>query len=294
MAELEEVVQDFGNNVVSAVKKKPFVIAAVGVGCLGLYVAWKKSQETATDSTAYEAIGYGGYHTVMGGGEAAADSAYYEQVLSENAAYYDSLIGELDSSYSTQLNEVSGQLSKLESRATEAEETNALYRSKIEYDSVISQMKANSELYNVLSGSENAATRKALHAENVALAESIGLTFDDSTGNYRTSDGSIAYTTAKQQAAYTSGTSSKPNTTTSPTAPSGSFQNNKTYNDSVTASVLKATQASSKGYDASIDYSIAIANAKASGADTKTINALQTARQAKIDDMYGGVDPSKK
>ena len=47
-----------------------------------------------------------------------------------------------------------------------------------------------------------------------------------------------------------------------------------------------------KYYDPNKDYSAAIEQAKASGASQATINQLQQERQNKIDDKYGGKEPT--
>jgi len=54
-----------------------------------------------------------------------------------------------------------------------------------------------------------------------------------------------------------------------------------------------AATVSSNTYDKNTDYSLAIVNARNSGASQSTINALNNARDAKIDAVYGGKDPGK-
>lgn len=51
---------------------------------------------------------------------------------------------------------------------------------------------------------------------------------------------------------------------------------------------------SGKGYDRNVDYSLAIKDAEKNGASQATINKLKEQRQNKINDVYGGKDPTKK
>ena len=46
-----------------------------------------------------------------------------------------------------------------------------------------------------------------------------------------------------------------------------------------------------KGYDPNVDYSAAIAQAVKEGAPKSTIDSLTSAREAKINDVYGGKEP---
>ena len=289
MAEITEVFEDFTDNVKKTVKNKPFVLAAGAVALVGLFVWWKKQKTASSGTTAYEAIGYGGYpetsgSLVAGGGGGSDDSALYEQLIYENSAYYEKLLGDMDSTYSTELTDLSERVSLLLTSNEESEQRAATYEASLKREQTISQMRANSELYNVIT---DRATKDALHAENMALAESMGWAFDSTTGNYYDGN-SVVYTTSKQQAGVLG-----LNTNTN-TASSKSYVNNQTYNNQVTNSVLKSTQSSNKGYDPNIDYSLAIKEAQQSGADAATITALQVARQAKIDDVYGGIDPDAK
>lgn len=285
MAEIVEVFEDGAENVKKFVKKNPLIVAGLGVGAIALYVLWVKSKESSADSTAYEAIGYAGYPTVGGGGGSSdsVDDSYYEEIIRENQSQTDSLLESITKEYDAYLSDMETTVGRLETTVITTEQKNAELTDQLKRQNVISQMRANSELYNTIT---DRATKDALHAENLALAESMGWTFDASTGNYFEGN-SVVYTTAKQQAgentAYTGG-----KTTTS----TGTFVNNQTYNNSVVNSVLKATNESSKGYADNVDYSVAITEAKNSGASAETIKALETARQNKINAVYGGKEPN--
>ncbi len=55
-----------------------------------------------------------------------------------------------------------------------------------------------------------------------------------------------------------------------------------------------SSSSSGKGYDRNVDYSLAIKDAEKNGASQATIDKLKEQRQNKINDVYGGVDPTKK
>lgn len=294
MAEMIEVLEDGAENVKKFVKKNPLIVAGVGVGAVALYVLWVKSRQTSADTAGYEAIGYGGYPTVSGGGSgdmgdiygSGSDDSYIDEILRENQATTDSLLTSITQEYDAYFTSFEDTIGRLEERAISSEEKNKELEDQIKRQNVISQMRANSELHNAIS---DRAMKDALHAENMALAETMGWTFDQATGNYFEGN-SVVYTTSKQEAA---------NITKGVGVPakgqaSNKYTNNAEYNKQVTESVLKSTADSGVGYDVNVDYSLAIVKAKESGASQATINALQEARQAKIDAKYGGVDPASK
>lgn len=289
MAEIQEVFEDFSENVKKTVKNKPFIAVAVGVGAVGLFVWWKKQKTTANNAVAYEPIGYGGYPevsgSISGGSGGSDDSALYEQLIYENSSYYEKLLGDMESSYTTEIADLNNRVDALHSSALDSEERAATTAAALKREQTISQMRANSDLYNVIT---DRATKDALHAENQALAAEMGWTFDPTSGNYFEGN-SVVYTTTKQEAGAI-------NFANRPAAgqASNQYTNNAEYNKQVTESVLKSTAGASLGYDPSVDYSLAIVQAKETGASAEQIQALQTARQNKIDSMYGGNDPASK
>ena len=236
MAEITEVFEDFSDNVKKTVKKKPLVAAGIGVGIVALLVWWSK-QKRGSEAVAYEAIGYGGYPEVSGGGSGgftgdmsggSDNSALYEQIIYENSAYYEKLLNDIDTTHTAEIEDLNTRLNTLTTTAQTSEEKAAAYETALQREQVISQMRANSELYNTIT---DRATKDALHAENMALAEMMGWEFNPETGNYFEGN-SVVYTTAKQQAGYdTKYTGGAPVTT-------GTFVNNQTYNESIVKSVL--------------------------------------------------------
>lgn len=247
MAEIEQVFEDFAENTKKAIKSKPFLFAAVGVGVVALYVGWKRNRTAADDSGPYEAIGYAGYPTVGGGGgEYVDDSAYYESLISDYESSisdmkseHSSVIADLTQQYDTSLDELQSNILDLSENQKSTEEALAEQKYQLERERALSQMKANSELYNALSRSENAEERQALHEENLAIAEKYGWKYDPRSGNYF--DGSsVVYTTSAQQAARSgSGAVSTEKKASSGTA---SYENNASYANRVAKSVQKAAR----------------------------------------------------
>ena len=246
MAEIQEVFEDFTENAKKAIKSKPFLVAAVGVGLVALYVGWKRDRTASDDSGPYEAIGYAGYPTVGGGGgEYVDDSAYYESLISDYESSisdiqseHSSVIADLTQQYDTSLDELHSNILDLSEKQKSTEEALAEQKYQRERERALSQMKANSELYNALDKEENAEEREALHAENLAIAEKYGWKYDPRSGNYF--DGSsVVYTTSTQQAArYGSGSVS----TTKKAGPgSVTYENNASYANRVANSVQKAS-----------------------------------------------------
>lgn len=176
MPDIEEVFEDMGDNAKRLFKNKKFWLVALGVAAVALFVGWRKggtSEEEEEEYTGpYEAIGYAGYPTVSGGGGDSADYVYE---------------AELDALYSN--------VNDLSDRLISTEETITEQNRKLQEQIDKSQMQANSELYNAIT---DRATKDALHALNLELAEKHGWEFDKETGNYFDDYGPV-YTTTKQQ-----------------------------------------------------------------------------------------------
>lgn len=248
MAEIQEVFEDFADNAKKAIKSKPFLFVAVGVGVVALYVGWKRNQAESDDSGPYEAIGYAGYPTVGGsGGEYVDDSTYYESLLdeyqtsiSDMQTEHNSAIADLTQQYDTSLDELQSNIRDLSEKHKSTEEALSEQTYQLERERALSQMKANSELYNVLSKPENAAEREALHAENLAIAEKYGWKYDPKSGNYF--DGSsVVYTTSAQQAARARSGSGSVSTEKKASSGTASYENNSRYEKRVAKTVMVNT-----------------------------------------------------
>lgn len=287
MAEIIEVLEDGLDNVKDTAKKKPFLFAAVGVSAVALFVWWQKQNNSPDGSNYYEgsqAIGYAGYPEISSGGSSStSEYDYYaseveriqDEYLSEvdrMASEYDTSIADLEAQYNSTLTDMEktyassmeGMYSDVERLTSEVESIKATSEAQtlaLTRSNDLAQMKANSELANALTGAEHKATRDALHAENLAIAEKYGWDFDERTGNYF-NNGTVLYTTAKQNAQVITGKSNTP--------------------------TQKVT------FDSNVDYQAKINEAVKNGESSETIDYLKKQRQAKIDAVYGGVDPDTK
>lgn len=295
MAEIIEQIQDgledFGDNVKRTFKKKPFLIACAGVGAVALFVWWRKQNSGDGDSGSYyegsPAIGYAGYPTVNTGADDTTNLDYYLSQIDTVTSQYNATIESMQSEFDSSISDLSSEYEKnlagmqsqydesmkgLESTVTTLSSQVQSQQKEIEYNNAIAQMKANSELYNALSGSANASTREALHKENMEIAEKYGLTYEAKSGNYFTNTGTVAYTTTKQDAQVIEGKKKA--------SSSGS--------GSVSTSTQKVT------FDSNVDYQAKINEAVKNGASSETVEYLKAQRQAKINAVYGGVDPDTK
>lgn len=303
MAQIEEVFENFGENTKNLLKDKRFWLVALGVGAVALWVGWRKNGEAAEEESyygPYEAIGYAGYPQTGGdgsdmgyvlGGSDSSDTSYLESVLTDYQTEYQT---ELDSLYTN--------IDTLSNKLISTEETISRQSEELQKQQDIAQMKANSELYNNIT---DRATKDALHAQNLEIAEKYGFEYDPVSGNYFDGMNPI-YTTAQQQANLTAGKAGSD--------ASVAWDNNVDYQAKINEAILSGADATtintlnaqrtakmnatgttnaSAGYDASADYTTLINKAKASGADSSVIANLTAQRQAKINDLYGGVDPDK-
>lgn len=202
MPEFDEVLDDFGSNFKANMKKPWFKVALGAVVVVGLYVLYKSLKgDAGTGSnvaggeyyvpTGY-ATGYPEYEGAMYGDGSGA--GYLDSELESLYAQLDKMQTSQDTSNSALVEQVES----LNVQVKTQQETNALLEAEIYKQNVISEMKANSELYNALQGSGYADDKEYLHKRNMELAESIGATFDGVTGNYYTEGGSVLYTTTAQ------------------------------------------------------------------------------------------------
>ena len=299
MAEIEQVLEDFGNNSKKLFKNKWFIVAAVGVGVLGIVTAIrKKSDGEEVDTTGYSAIGYAGYPSVTGGG---SDSSYSSGGY--DSGYLESLISANESAVNTNMDSLYLELSDLSERVTTVSTQQETTTAALERSQALSQMRANSELYNNITDTK---TKEALHTENLAIADKYGWTYDETTGNYYEGN-SVVYTTTKQQVAAMEGKSSAPATVT--------FQNNVDYQAEINKAILSGADATTinnlnaqrntkitatgvtnpnSTYDKNTDYQALINAAKKAGADQSVINNLTAQRNAKIKGENLNSDGSKK
>lgn len=272
MAEITEVFEDFTENTKKLVKSKPFLIALAVVIVLALFAAVRKNKaEDTSEAGPYEAIGYAGYPTVGGGGgeysQGEDTSSYYESIIADyertiqnmKSDYEQTIldmqtnadqnVSDLKSHYDSSMDELYSNINDLSNAQKDQADALAETNYQLQRERAISQMKANSELYNVLSKPEDASRREALHAENMRIAEEMGWEFDSHTGNYFEGD-SILYTVSWQDAkgAAPSGTSLKSGVSKATSSIGSALKStaNKTpsYTNNATATTNRVNQAS--------------------------------------------------
>lgn len=298
MAEITEVFDDVGKKVKKTFKNKPFLIACLGVGVVALILGYKKYNSGGSESEegmgGYAAIGYAGYPTTTGGGDSTDDNSYYDswfesimETIDQNKQDTDQQISDLGEDFSNQLNgvydEIGGLYDEMGSNVSRFDKvytTPAAVESDndwyYERQAILDQMAANSDAYNLVT---DKATKDALHAENMALGEYLGLSFDSASGLWM-DGGSVAYITDAQAAL-----AAERKKAASADGASG-FVSNKQHTENTAKAVTKGTTAtipkSSTAFDPNMDYQAAINNAIASGASASVINKLNQQRDAKI------------
>lgn len=221
MAEVSEVFDDLGENVKKTgknfkkfLKEHPFAIVVIAVGGIALFIGLRNSgeeTETETGGEYYYPSGYGGYPSMEGGsyGESyygsssesmnssssVTESLTQEQIDSINQQWQDKLNSTIKE-YDSLIGEYEDTIFAYDEDIAEFETLTEEQAAAIQYQNVISQMTANSEMY---AQTTDKALREQLHAENLALASMYGLKFDSKTGNYFYDDGTPVYLSAKQQ-----------------------------------------------------------------------------------------------
>lgn len=307
--------EEISENVSGLFKNKWFVIAAVGVGLVAL-VVWNNNKNRQSEESSEENMAVLGY---TGFGSGMSDADYYSDMLAQAQDEYNESVDQLTSDFNNALadqqNKFDSDLANAQAEYNKAlEDAEASFNSELEklMDQIedmmgasssgssgskgsstslndqylleaqmqadLAQMKANSELWwNV----DSQAVKDSLHQENLAIADKYGWTYDKDSGNYL-SGGQVVYYTSKQIGSMINSATQPTTTTTTKTVDTGSLTKTNTKTTSTVS------------YDANTDYAALIQQAKASGASQSTIDQLNAQRQAKINDLYGGVDPGTK
>ena len=264
MAEFESVLDGFGDtmsegveNMKDFLKEKPFVVAAVVVAAVALYVAWKRSRETV--ETTNETATFYTYPTSGSGasfqGESVSDSMYYDllkEIQQQDKDYQDALaeiegdfsaalddmeksysdqIAELEKQFGSQASDTSSNLSSLHKENAALKDQIAMNQMELQKASVMNQMEANSDLWHLTS---DPAEKERLKAENQALGASIGLSYNSGAGTWHNPDGTRAYETPLQTVQ---------GRTTTNTKTSGTMTNNATYTKQYSDAAAKVASA---------------------------------------------------
>lgn len=270
MAEINEYIEDFGDNFKANMKKPWFKVALGAVVIVGLYALYKNMQggnaESETDGTGnyYIPTGYAtGYPEYNGGGG-------YDGLYSQ----LDAMQGSMDNSNDA----LQTQIDTLVENMTVQKEWNQSMQEQIKTMETLAQMKDNSEQYNA---SGNQSFKDSLHEANKELGGSIGLTFDGM--NWVDENNTPAYLTTDQLS--------------SGYVPTGDYNPAKIYTSNPSSEKTSSSKSASATAEdqkaltqAGLDYNIA----KAAG-DTAGMEAAHAAAEA-IRNKYGysgGTDGSE-
>ena len=291
MPEISEVFEDAGKGIKKTLKNKPFMIAAIVVGGVALYLGYKKYNGGGGESEAvgYSAIGYAGYPTTTGGvGDSYEENtyidSYFESILEQMDMMQqqtDSALNDMSEDFNNQLNGVYDEISGIYDEMG----NNVSYFDKVtvtpeavgadtdwyyERQAILDQMAANSDAFHMTDSKE---MRDKLHEENKALGEYLGLTYDSGSGLWMDGN-SVAYVTdMQQQISYDKKKAG------SASGASG-FVSNKEYTEKVASAIKTNTTATT--FDPSMDYQAEINKAISSGASAAIIDKLNAQRNAKI------------
>ena len=290
MAEIKEVIEDFGDNVSKVVKNKKFLVVVLVVAGLAIasgYLKYRKEDES-DDFTAYEAVGYAGYPVVNGGGSSTTegDSSYYTQ--------WDTFLNDIMTEYESELDTMQTNITELSDRLKTSEELSTEQAYLLQRQNDVSQMKANSELWHNVS---DQTLKDNLHKENAEIAEKYGFTFDEVSGNWL-EKGTAVYSLAWQRANTLETPTPKPTNTATV-----EFDNNKDYQQAIIDAINKGSSAdvinqlnaqrdakiaannitnANSGFDRNIDYQSLINKAQSMGVNENVIKNLQEQRNAKV------------
>lgn len=221
---LETNAKDTVKNFKEFLKKHPFAIAVIVVALVALFAAFRKSGSNESDQIITEAggqyyipSGYGGY-----------PQGFYDEYFYTDSSDVTGNFGGSSSSSSTTTDTSTDTNTNTEvpvtpddgkrphssggggSSLSRDDETVFAYEQllgeyatlaqdqagMIAFQNAIAQMSANSEMY---AQTRDKALKEQLHAENLAIADQYGLTFDSKTGNYFYKDGSPVYLAAWQK-----------------------------------------------------------------------------------------------
>lgn len=214
------------------IKNKWFFIGLILVIIFVIFQKIKNSNQSAESGYYATPLGYSGYPDSIDGA-IAVDNSYTDSALDtmgkEFSSALDSIYKETDTTiknlensfnneikgYESIIDDMGSQLDNMSNKYNEVIEVVDKQTETINTQSIISQMKENSDRALLTS---NQAEKDYLHEQNVKLADSIGATFNASDGYYY-KNGTRLYSTALQsEKTYSSGSSSKPTSSTSSTS----------------------------------------------------------------------------
>ena len=296
MPQIEEVFDDFKETVgdgVEGVKKfikeKPFLALCFVVGGVALVYGLTRDRSTTASVDEYIVpTSYAGYPTIGGSGSVDDGSFGDSGVYDEMQNIYDQMAS-YGEQYDSTMASLNDQFVSLSERVEDYQTLVDAQQAELERQEALARMKRNTDMYSYV----DAATKRQLREANQAIGAQLGLSFNEKTGNWYNSDGSIAYLAAWQEAQAGGKTSTTP-------AASGGYANrdiqaeiNAARNAGLSSTkvnslvIERANKISSGGgsatsYDRNTDYAAAIAQAKKTGASKSVISTLEKQREAKI------------
>ena len=178
------------NRIKELFKNKPFVIACIGAGVLGLIVWYRNSQNAVEEEQDPQnmlvADGYGALE-VSGGG-----SIYDYDSMSDS--FMNQLNG-VTESFKTTIDDMSAQLITLTDRLNTNSNVIKEQAYAIQMQNDIDAMKSNSDAWHYATSD---AEKQALADANKQIASNYGWTFNDGDGYWYDSNGKKVYSTVTQ------------------------------------------------------------------------------------------------
>lgn len=309
MAEISEVFEDLGDNAKKLFKSKPFIILAIGVALIALFVNFNKgrsssssSEETVEEVSYYDgthAIGYAGYPGMYGSSGDSGQYDWYLQEIMKMQDEYDENIEALQGEYETSLGEMQSQYD------TALEGFNkSLEDMQNEYDKSLEELLAAKS-----SGSSSGSRRPSSSASSTDdLMEQWKLQQEYEADLAQMKANSELYNALGDGQSETKKALHQQNLEIASKygfnydSQSGNYFTNsgsvvyltsQQQAKALTGKTTRETSSSTVTFDPNVDYQARINHAVASGASQSTINQLQAQRQAKINAVYGGKDPGK-
>lgn len=301
-----------GGSAKNLLKNKKF-LAACGVTAVVALVLWYVKSRNSDDSSGtdyYEdgtmAIGYGGYPSYYGESDYDTSDLWddkWQNLLDQQDSKYQEMLDKYDNTISNMEEKYQNLIDKLENEDTGTQAgsyvtyvpTSYSSRQTIDEQSIIDQMKANSEMWWYTT---NKTGQEQLHQQNQQLAAQIGASYDSATGTYWKNGQQLYTVDSGKTSTLVAGVGSKSAASGKASyVPNVDYQAriNEAIKNNAGAATINAlnTQRNAKiaatgntsantTYDKNTDYQALINKAKAQGADQSVIDNLTAQRNAKI------------
>ena len=193
-----------GNKLINTLKKKPFLVACIAVGLLGLYVWYRNSQNESTHQNMLVADGYDALSLsgASGGGGGSYSTGTYEELSEEFlkemekvSNSFQNQISDMQNAFDNTYDEMSGQLGLMSDKINTQENIIEEQAGSIKIQNDVDKMKANSDAWWFV---KTDAEKQALANANKQIASQYGWSFNDVDGYWYDSNGSRVYSTVVQ------------------------------------------------------------------------------------------------